>query len=163
MPRTFNMWIPCLEVRFLMCHFSFISFWGLNSCDTWYFRKVGISATIIELLQLFLVGKILPLLMAHFHQRRRTRIQIQIRILSPIITLYYAQFFPLVQIRIRIPVWIVSQMVTDFRPRNLSPNPSLLVEMSHETGNRPHRTLKNTFETVPDEIIFHPIKYRLIL
>ena len=41
--------------------------------------------------------------MAHFHQRRRTRI----RIPNPIVTLYYAQLFPLVWIQIRIPVWIV--------------------------------------------------------
>ena len=31
--------------------------------------------------------------MAHFHQRRRTRI----RIPNPIVTLYYAQLFPLVR------------------------------------------------------------------
>ena len=47
-------------------------------------------------------------LMAHFHQQRRTRI----RIPNPIVTLYYAQLFPLVQILTRIPVQIVSQMVT---------------------------------------------------
>ena len=55
-------------------------------------------------------------IMVHFHQRR------QIRITNPIITLYYAQLFPLVQIWIRIPVRIVSRMVTvpilgtDLRP-----------------------------------------------
>ena len=71
--------------------------------------------------------------MAHFHQRRRTWIRIQI------VTLYYAQLFPLVWIRIRIPVWIVSQMVTvpilgtDLSPRDPNPNPSPLVEMSHYT------------------------------
>ena len=76
-------------------------------------------------------------LMAHFHQQRRTRIQIQIQIPNPIVTLYYTQLFPLVWIRIRIPVWIVSQMVTvpilgmDLRPRDPNPNPSPLVEMSH--------------------------------
>ena len=69
--------------------------------------------------------------MAHFHQRRRTRIP------NPIVTLYYAQLFPLVQIWIQIPVWRVSQMVTvpilgtDLRPRDPNPNPSPLVEMSH--------------------------------
>ena len=72
--------------------------------------------------------------MAHFHQRRWTRIQIWIP--NPIITLYYAQLFPLVQIWIQIPVWIVSRMVTvpiigiDLRPRDSNPNPSPLVEMS---------------------------------
>ena len=40
--------------------------------------------------------------MAHFHQRRRTRIRIQSRVPNPIVTLYYAQLFPLA--RIRIPV-----------------------------------------------------------
>ena len=64
--------------------------------------------------------------MAHFHQRRRTRIQIRIQIPNPIITLYYAQLFPLVQIQIRIPVQIVSRMVTvpilgtDLHPRDRS-------------------------------------------
>ena len=78
--------------------------------------------------------------MAHFHQRRRTRIRIQIRIPNHIITLYYAQFFPLAQIRIQIPVWIVYQMVTvpilgtDLRPRDSNPNLSLLVEMSHNSS-----------------------------
>ena len=48
--------------------------------------------------------------MAHFHQRRRTRIRI--RIPNPIVTLYYVQLFPLVQIQIWIPVQIVSRMVT---------------------------------------------------
>ena len=71
--------------------------------------------------------------MAHFHQRRRTRI----RIPNPIVTLYYAQLFPLVRIQIQIPVWIVSRKVTvpilgtDIRPRDPYPNPSPLVEMSH--------------------------------
>ena len=56
---------------------------------------------------------------------------------NPIVTLYYAQLFPLVQIRIWIPVWIVSWMVTvpifrmDLCPRDPNPNPSTLVEMSH--------------------------------
>ena len=73
--------------------------------------------------------------MAHFHQWRRTRIRI--RTPNPIVTLYYAQIFQLVQIRIRIPVQIVSRMVTvpilgtDLRPRDPNPNPSPLVEMSH--------------------------------
>ena len=76
-------------------------------------------------------------LMAHFHQRRRTRIRIQIP--NPIVTLYYAQLFPLVWIQIRIPVQIVSWMVTvpmlrmDLRPRDTNPNPSPLVEMSHQS------------------------------
>ena len=66
-----------------------------------------------------------------FPPTERTRIQIQIP--NPIVTLYYAQLFPLVQIQI--PVRIVSRMVTvpilgiDLRPRD--PNPSPLVEMSH--------------------------------
>ena len=34
--------------------------------------------------------------MAHFHQRRRTRIRIRTRIPNPFVTLYYAQFFTLV-------------------------------------------------------------------
>ena len=52
-------------------------------------------------------------LMAYFHQRIRTRI----RIPNPIVTLYYAQLFQLVQIQIRIPVQIVSWMdyCTHFR------------------------------------------------
>ena len=71
--------------------------------------------------------------LAHFHQRIRTRTQIRIRIPNPIVTLYYAQLFPLVQIRIQIPVRIVSQMVTvpilgmDLCPRDQNPNPSPLV------------------------------------
>ena len=75
--------------------------------------------------------------MAHFHQWRRTRIQIQIP--NPIITLYYAQLFLLAWIQIWIPVWIVSQMITvlilgtDLHPRDPNPNPSPLVEMSHNT------------------------------
>ena len=73
--------------------------------------------------------------MAHFHQRRRTRI----RIPNPIVTLYHAQLFPLVWIQIWIPVQIVSRMITvpilgmDLRPRDPNPNPSPLVEMSHDT------------------------------
>ena len=57
--------------------------------------------------------------MAYFHQR--------IRIPNPIITLYYAKLFLLVQIWIQIPVRIVSQMVTapilgtDIQPRDRSP------------------------------------------
>ena len=72
--------------------------------------------------------------MAHFHQRRRTRI----RIPNPIVTLYYAQLFPLVWIQIWIPVRRVSLLVTvpilgtDLRPRDLNPNPFPLVEMSHK-------------------------------
>ena len=56
---------------------------------------------------------------------------------KPIITLYYAQLFPLVQIQIWIPVQRVSRMVTvptlgtDLRPRDPNPNPSPLVEMSY--------------------------------
>ena len=62
--------------------------------------------------------------MAYFHQQIRARI----RIPNPIVTLYYAQLFPLVQIRIRIPVQIVSQMVTvpilgmDLHPRDRFPS-----------------------------------------
>ena len=73
--------------------------------------------------------------MVHFHQPRRTGIRI--RIPNPVVTLNYAQLFPLVQIRIWIPVWIVSGTVTvpilgtDLRPRDPNPNPSPLVEMSH--------------------------------
>ena len=48
--------------------------------------------------------------MAYFHCR--TWIRIRIRTPSPVVTLYYAELFPLVWIRIRIPVWMVSQMVT---------------------------------------------------
>ena len=47
-------------------------------------------------------------IMAYFHQR----IRIRIRIPNPIVTLYYAQLFPLVGIWIQIPVWIVSRVVT---------------------------------------------------
>ena len=74
--------------------------------------------------------------MAHFHQRKRTGIRI--RIPNLIVTLYYAQLFPLVWIRIWIPVWRVSQMVTvpilgmDLRPKDPNPNSSPLVEMSHD-------------------------------
>ena len=69
--------------------------------------------------------------MAHFCQERGTRI----RILNPIVTLYYAQLFPLVRIWIQIPVQIVFGMVTlpilgtDLCP--MDPNPSPLVEMSN--------------------------------
>ena len=62
--------------------------------------------------------------MAYFHQRIRTRI----RIPNPIVTLYYAQLFPLVGIRIQIPVQIASRMVTvpilvtDLHPRDRSPS-----------------------------------------
>ena len=86
--------------------------------------------------------------MAYFHQRRQTRIRIWIP--NPIVTLYYAQPFPLVQIRIQIPVWIVSWMATvpilgtDLCARDPNPNPSPLVEMSrtrlktsHINNNRP--------------------------
>ena len=58
---------------------------------------------------------------------------LEIRIPNLIVTLYYAQLFPLAWIRI--PVQIVSQMVTvpilgtDLRPRDPNPNPSPLVEM----------------------------------
>ena len=61
--------------------------------------------------------------MAYFHQRRRTQIRtrirtrIQTRIRTPfpmvtLVTLYCAGLFPLVRIRIQIPVQRVSQMVT---------------------------------------------------
>ena len=65
-------------------------------------------------------------LMDYFHQRMRTWTRIQIP--NPIVTLYYAQLFPLVRIWIWIPVWIVSQMVTlpilgmDLCPRDRSPS-----------------------------------------
>ena len=77
--------------------------------------------------------------MAHFHQRIRTRIRIQTRIPNPIVTLYYAQLFPLVRIWIQIPVRRVSRMVTvtilgtDLCLRDLNPYASPLVEMSHLT------------------------------
>ena len=70
---------------------------------------------------------------AHFHQRRRTQIRIRIQIPNSIVTLYYAQLFPLVQIWIWIPVQIVSRMVTvpilgtDLRPRDPNPNPSVVM------------------------------------
>ena len=51
-------------------------------------------------------------LMVHVHQSRRTWIQIQIWIPNPIVTLFYAELFPLARIWIRIPARIVSQMVT---------------------------------------------------
>ena len=82
--------------------------------------------------------------MAHFHQWRRT----QIRIPNPIVTLYYAQLFPLVRIWIRITVQITSQMVTvpilgtDLHLRDLNLNLSPLVEMSHK-GNRQLITISN--------------------
>ena len=50
----------------------------------------------------------MTLIMAYFQQRRRTRI----RTPFPMVTLYYAELFPLVQIWIQIPVRRVSQMVT---------------------------------------------------
>ena len=46
--------------------------------------------------------------MAYFH----CRTGIRIRTPSPMVTLYYAELFPLVRIRIQIPVWMVSRMVT---------------------------------------------------
>ena len=60
--------------------------------------------------------------MAYFHQWKRT----QIRTPFPMLRLYYAELFPLVQIRIWIPVWRVSQMVTvpilgtDLHPKDRS-------------------------------------------
>ena len=78
------------------------------------------------------MGTVLYSMMAHFHQRRRTRIP------NPFVRLYYAQLFPLARIRIWIPVQIVSLMVTvpiletDLRPRDPNPNQSPLVEMSHD-------------------------------
>ena len=66
--------------------------------------------------------------MAYFHQRRRTLIRTRIQTPFPMATLYYAGLFPLVRIRIQIPVWRVSQMVTvpilgrDLHPRDRSPS-----------------------------------------
>ena len=77
------------------------------------------------------------LFMAHFHQRRWTRIQI--RTPNPIGTVYYAKLFPLTWIQLRILVGKVSRMVTvpilgrDLHPRDPNLNPSPLVEMSHYT------------------------------
>ena len=64
--------------------------------------------------------------MAYFHQR--IRIQTQIRIPNLMVTLYYAELFPLVRIWIRIPVQRVSRMVTvpilgtDLHPKDRSPS-----------------------------------------
>ena len=73
--------------------------------------------------------------MAYFHQRRRIGTRLPVRRVSLIATLYYAENFPPVQIRIRIPVWRFSLMATvpilGRRPRDPNPNPSPLVEMSH--------------------------------
>ena len=64
--------------------------------------------------------------MAYFHQRRLTYIRTRIRTPFLMVTLYYAELFPLVWIRIRIPVWRVSRMVTvpilgtDLHPKDRS-------------------------------------------
>ena len=58
----------------------------------------------------------LCILMAYFHCRTR--------IWTPIVTLYYAELFPLLRIRIQIPIQMVSRMVTlpilgtDLHPRD---------------------------------------------
>ena len=58
--------------------------------------------------------------MAYFHQRRRRWRWRQIP--NPMVTLYYAELFPLIRIRTRIPVWRLFPMVTvpilgtDLRP-----------------------------------------------
>ena len=51
-------------------------------------------------------------IMAYFHCRTWIRIRTRIRTPSPVVTLYYAELFPLFWIWIRIPVQMVSQMVT---------------------------------------------------
>ena len=48
----------------------------------------------------------------YFHCRTGIRIQTRIRTPSPMVTLYYAELFPLVRIQIQIPVRMVSRMVT---------------------------------------------------
>ena len=62
------------------------------------------------------------------HNAMETRIRTRTRILTPMGTLYYAEVFTLVQIRICIPTWMVSQMVTvpilgtDLHPEDRSPS-----------------------------------------
>ena len=62
-------------------------------------------------------------LMTYFNRQTR----ILIRNPSPMVTLYYVELFPLVQIQIQIPLGMVSQMVTvpilgtDLHPMDLSP------------------------------------------
>ena len=73
--------------------------------------------------------------MAHFHQWRWIRIWNQIP--NPIITLYYAELFPQVQIQIRIPVWIISQMVTVPIFRDASPSHGSKSESVSVGGNEP--------------------------
>ena len=51
-------------------------------------------------------------LMAYFHQRRRIWTRLSVWMVCLIDTLYYAEIFPLVWIRIRIPVWRFSLMAT---------------------------------------------------
>ena len=50
--------------------------------------------------------------MAYFHQRRWIWTRLPVRGVSLIATLYHAEIFPLVQIRIQIPVWRFSLMAT---------------------------------------------------
>ena len=50
--------------------------------------------------------------MAYFHYRTRIWIRTQIGTPSLMVTLYYAELFPLVLILIQIPVQMVSRMVT---------------------------------------------------
>ena len=60
--------------------------------------------------------------MAYFHQRIRRRTRRRRRTPNPIVTLYYAEIFPPIRIRTRIPVRRVFPMVTvpilgtDLRP-----------------------------------------------
>ena len=88
---------------------------------------------------------------AHFHQWKQTWIRIQIP--NPIITLYYAQLFPLVRIQIWIPVWIVSQMVTvpilgaDLHPRD--PNPTLFFAGGNEPLNFLYSEVVDTLKRLP--------------
>ena len=63
--------------------------------------------------------------MAYFHQWRR------IRTPSPMVTLYYAELFPLVRIRTRIPVRRLFPMVTvPMLGMDLSPNKPVYMKFS---------------------------------
>ena len=87
------------------------------------------------------LGQCEHILMAYFHQRRWTQIWTRIQTPFPVVTLYYAELFPLVQIRIRIPVQRFSRVVTvpilgtDLSPKDRSPSLFHTFESGDQTPN----------------------------
>ena len=61
-------------------------------------------------------------LMAYFHQRRQRRRRIPVRRVSLIVTLYYAELFPLVRRWRLFPIITVPILGMDLRPRDSSPS-----------------------------------------